>query len=156
MSPSSSPPSYHVVGAGLSVGIVCSLLLFKSKQFPSIAWMLPKQPCYLIVLRVIIMLRFTQIPPPPPPPHSPWIFPPFTWIFPPFTLDIPPIHLGYSPHSPWIFPPFTLDIPPYSGQPWPIALGTGFGLGYAASNCQHDFKRLDSVHLKPIKVRSDV
>lgn len=35
------------------------------------------------------------------------------------------------------------------GRPWPVALGTGFGLGYAFSNCQHDFRRVDSVYLKP-------
>lgn len=33
-----------------------------------------------------------------------------------------------------------------------MALCTGFGLGYAASNCQHDFRRVDSVHLRPLKV----
>jgi inner membrane organizing system protein 1 len=33
-------------------------------------------------------------------------------------------------------------------RPWPVTLGGGFGLGYALSNCQHDFKRMDSLYLK--------
>ena len=35
------------------------------------------------------------------------------------------------------------------GRPWPVALGTGFGLGFAMSNCQHDFRRVESVYLRP-------
>ena len=31
------------------------------------------------------------------------------------------------------------------GRPWPISLGSGFGLGFAISNCQHEFKRVDSL-----------
>ncbi|KAL5492036.1 hypothetical protein EMCRGX_G017425 [Ephydatia muelleri] len=34
---------------------------------------------------------------------------------------------------------------------WPAALGTGFGLGFAVSNCRHDFQRTPSVFLRPVK-----
>ena len=33
-----------------------------------------------------------------------------------------------------------------------MTLGGGFGLGYAMSNCQHDFRRVESVYLRPVKV----
>lgn len=39
------------------------------------------------------------------------------------------------------------------GRAWPMFVGSGFGFGYAMSNCQHDFKRVDSLHLQPIRVR---
>lgn len=39
------------------------------------------------------------------------------------------------------------------GHSWPVALGTGVGMGFAASTCQHDFKRVASIHLRPIKAR---
>ncbi|XP_064383847.1 MICOS complex subunit Mic10-like isoform X1 [Halichondria panicea] len=42
----------------------------------------------------------------------------------------------------------------FKRRPWPVALGSGFGLGYASSNCQHDFRRLPSVYLRPVKVTS--
>ena len=42
------------------------------------------------------------------------------------------------------------------GRAWPIFVGSGFGLGYAMSNCQHDFKRVNSLHLQPIRVRGSV
>ena len=38
------------------------------------------------------------------------------------------------------------------GRPWPVALGAGFGFGYAMSNCQHDFRRVQSVYLRPVQV----
>ncbi|XP_011406742.1 PREDICTED: MICOS complex subunit Mic10-like [Amphimedon queenslandica] len=40
----------------------------------------------------------------------------------------------------------------FKRRTWPIVLGTGFGLGFAISNCQHDFKRVESLHMKPIKL----
>ena len=42
------------------------------------------------------------------------------------------------------------------GRAWPIFVGSGFGLGFGMSNCQHDFKRLDSLHLTPIRVRGSM
>ncbi|XP_065890092.1 MICOS complex subunit Mic10-like [Dysidea avara] len=36
-------------------------------------------------------------------------------------------------------------------RPWPVLVGTGFGLGYSSSNCQHDFKRVDSLFLRPVR-----
>ncbi|XP_064383848.1 MICOS complex subunit Mic10-like isoform X2 [Halichondria panicea] len=44
----------------------------------------------------------------------------------------------------------------FKRRPWPVALGSGFGLGYASSNCQHDFRRLPSVYLRPVKYWSDM
>ena len=47
-------------------------------------------------------------------------------------------------------------LPLHLGRPWPLVLGTGFGLGFAISNCQHDFKRVSSLYLKPIKQPTQV
>ncbi len=35
------------------------------------------------------------------------------------------------------------------GKAWPVAMGGGFGIGFAMSNCQHEFKRLESLYLIP-------
>lgn len=39
----------------------------------------------------------------------------------------------------------------FKRRPWPVTLGAGFGMGYALSNCQHDFRRVASVHLAPVR-----
>ena len=44
----------------------------------------------------------------------------------------------------------------FVGRPWPVALGTGIGFGYAASNCQHDFRRLDSVYCRAVEVNKEL
>ena len=37
----------------------------------------------------------------------------------------------------------------FTGKAWPVAMGGGFGIGFALSNCQHEFKRVESLYLKP-------
>ena len=37
-------------------------------------------------------------------------------------------------------------------RPWPVAFGTGIGLGMGYSNCQNDFQQPNILHGKRIKV----
>ena len=39
-----------------------------------------------------------------------------------------------------------------TGRPWPVAFGTGIGIGSAFSNCQHEFKNENIFHgtIKPV------
>ena len=40
----------------------------------------------------------------------------------------------------------------FLGRPWPVAFGTGIGLGMGYSNCQNDFQQPNILHGKRIKV----
>ena len=41
----------------------------------------------------------------------------------------------------------------FLGRPWPVAFGTGIGLGMGYSNCQNDFQQPYLLHGKRIKVQ---
>jgi len=45
----------------------------------------------------------------------------------------------------------------YTGRPWPLAFGSGVGIGMGLSNCQHDFMypNLHHGHLKKVKLSYD-
>ncbi|XP_063409911.1 MICOS complex subunit Mic10-like [Mytilus trossulus] len=39
----------------------------------------------------------------------------------------------------------------FKRKTWPVALGTGFGLGMGYSNCQNDFQQPNLLHGKRVK-----
>ncbi|XP_071500097.1 MICOS complex subunit Mic10-like [Diadema antillarum] len=44
----------------------------------------------------------------------------------------------------------------FKRRPWPIAFGSGIGLGMGYANCQHDFRDPFKLHGKIVKVLPDV